>query len=106
MQEKFLKEKAQGYFDTNLIQREYHNRNKFPVIFERDTKKDPYVFAAKKTTGPLQARVEPDEFLYLPHGYYFIRGEGVPQGEPINMLVNYEKAMFKRNKKASDHFGF
>ena len=100
-----MKQRYKNYSDVNLLQREYHNRNKFAVIFTRDTTKDTYVLSAGKALGPIYAQVNPDEFLYLPHGYYFIKGFGVPNGEPIQMLMNLEDAMMKGIKVPSNHYG-
>lgn len=104
----FNNQKTMAVFDPMLLQREYHNRNKFAVEFTIDARWIPYVIRSKgiEKRGPDKAVVEPDEFLYLPHGYYIIKGVGVPDGEPVNMLINLEKNMFKGNKKASDRFGF
>lgn len=95
-----------SFADVNLLQREYFNRNKFLVKFVRDKTKDHYVIQAGKNLGPDVAFCLPEDFLYLPHGYYQIEGVGVPKGEPVEMLMNLEKAMFKGNKTPSNHYGF
>jgi hypothetical protein len=101
----FLKHKPKSYSDVHLLQREWHNRNKFTVKFVRDKSKDFYILGTGKNLGPEIAFCKPDELLYLPHGYYTIFGVGVPDGEPVEMLMNLEKAMFKGNKIPSNHYG-
>lgn len=97
--------KTKAYADVQLLQREFYNPNKFRAKFTRMKEKDIYVLATGKKLGPEIAFCEPDGFLYLPHGYYVIEGVGVPKGEPINMLMNLEKAMFKGNKVPSNFYG-
>lgn len=94
-----------SYSDVQLLQREFHNRNKFAIIFIRQKQYDQYVLRAGKNLGPEFAECAADEFQYLPHGYYVIKGKGVPDGEPIQVLMNLEKAMFKRNKIPSNTMG-
>lgn len=96
---------TKSFADVNLLQREYFNKNKFSVQFTRDVNKDKYVVSCGKVLGPAVAFCKPDDFLYLPHGYYIVRGVGVPDGEPIEMLMNLEKSMFKGNKVPSNHYG-
>lgn len=93
------------YADVNLLQREYHNRNKFDIIFERNTAWDLYVLKSGKALGPAKAICKADDFLYLPHAYYSLTGVGVPPGEPMDVLINLEDAMFKGNKLPSNHYG-
>lgn len=95
----------QAFADVHLLQREYHNRNKFPVKFTRQKSADIYILRSKKKLGPEMAIVQPDAHLYLPHGYYIIEGVGVPPGTPIEMLMNLEKAMFQGNKTPSNIYG-
>lgn len=92
-------------FDPHLLQREYHNQNSFQVRFTRMRQYDAYVVRAGKYLGPAIVTVEPDCFVYLPHGYYLIEGVGVPKGEPLKMLMNLEKAMFRGNKIPSNPYG-
>lgn len=93
------------FSDVHLLQREYHNRNKFTVKFVRDRTKDQYILMAGKNLGPLMTFVKPDELIYLPHGYYIISGVGIPVGEPIEMLMNLENQMHKGNKIPSNQYG-
>lgn len=105
-----MKQKTKAYADVQLLQREYVNFNKFRVRFTRMPEHETYVLQTGKALGPAVAFCEPDDFLYLPHGYYVIEGlnkDGsvIPKGEPIHMLMNLEKAMFKGNKIPSNHYG-
>ena len=94
-----------AFADTNLLQREYHNRSNHTVRFTRQTSADIYILKARKNLGPLVAEVKPGEFIYLPHGYYVVEGVGLPKGEPIEMLMNLEKSMFQGNKIPSNVYG-
>lgn len=96
---------SKAYFDVQLLQREFFNKNKFVVKFTRMREHETYVQTAGKSLGPEFAYLKPDEFLYLPHGYYIIEGVGVPQGEPIDLLMNLEKNMFKGIKVPSNVYG-
>lgn len=103
-------QKQKTFADVHLLQREYHNRNKFSVKFTRLKNQDLYVLAAGKALGPEIAILEPDGFLYLPHGFYLVEGlqkngKTIPFGVPINLLINLEKAMFRGNKVPSNSYG-
>jgi hypothetical protein len=95
--------KQQSFFDPELLQREYHNPNTFKVFFTRIKARDFYVLnAGKRNLGPEVVALEPDGFCYLPHGYYVVTGEGHRAGEPIKLLMNLEKQMFKGNRIPSN----
>ena len=92
--------------DPLLLQCEYHNRGKYRIKFTRLKENDQYVLlSGKKNLGPEIAFLEPEGFLYLPHSFYLIEGIGMPKGEPIELLRNTEKAMFKGNKTPSNQYG-
>lgn len=102
--------KTKAYADVHLLQREYHNRNAFKLQFIRMVQAETYILKAGKPLGPSIAFCEPDELIYLPHGYYYVfgidkDGRKIPDGEPINVLMNLEKAMFKGNKTPSNQYG-
>lgn len=94
----FVNGKPKGFYDVHLLQREYYNPNKFAVHFELMQSHVSYVIQSKKATGPHKAICEPNGFLYLPHGYYVITAPGFEYGQPIDLVVNLEKKMFKGNK--------
>lgn len=94
-------------YDTDLLQREYYNPNKFNVEFWRLNQFDFYVIENKghQYLGPHYAILKPDTHLYLPHGYYLIKGQGLKQGEKFELITNLEKMMFKGNKTPSNIYG-
>jgi hypothetical protein len=100
-----MKIPVKTYADVNLLQREYHNKEKFDVIFERNTQYDIYVIQAGKALGPARAVCKSDDFLYLPHAYYSLTGVGVPIGTPMTVLINLEHNMYKGNKLPSNQYG-
>lgn len=95
------------FSDDRLLQREFYNPNSFDVIVTRDTRFDQYVIQHKglKFLGPAHAKLKADDFLYVPHGFFIITNPKMPIGEPINIIVNLEKMMFKGNKKPSNQYG-
>lgn len=109
-------------FDSNLIRREYYNGymdpklgkavpNKFNVRFDRIDLHLQYIMDAGKNPGPKYVILRPDEFCFLPHAFYTItgileNGQHLPVGEPIQLIMNLEKSMFKGNKTPSNQFGF
>lgn len=94
-----------AYCDPDLLQREYYNPNKFEVSFVRNSAKDLYILNSGKALGPEVAILKPDEFLYLPHGYYTATGKGLEHGEPFKLIVNLERMMFRGNKTPSNIYG-
>lgn len=106
-----LPQKTKAYSDVHLLQREFLNKNKFRVKFTRIKEFETYILKCGKNLGPQVAFVDPDQFIYLPHGYYNIEGVNkngtpIPAGTPIEMLMNLEKAMFKGNRVPSNQYGF
>ena len=96
-----------AFSDDRLIQREFYNPNSFDVIVTRDKNFDSYVIQHKGhgSLGPEKTLLKADDFLYLPHGFFVVTNPKMPVGEPINILVNLEKNMFKRNKTPSNVYG-
>lgn len=100
--EAFLRgQKMKSVHDEHLIRREIYNPNNFDIEFKRNVTMDTYIKNATIPLGPLRITCKADDFLYLPHAYYFAEGIGVPQGTPIDVVVNFGDNIGIGNKKAS-----
>lgn len=100
--EGFLKnpESFKSVHDEHLIRREVYNPNPFKVLFRRNVVMDRYISAARIPLGPLRRELEPDEFLLLPHGYYFAEPIGTSVIQ-YDMVVNFGDNIGIGNKNPS-----
>lgn len=94
-----------SFHDVQLLQREFYNPQTYTVKFTRMKEHDTYVLLAGKKLGPEIVLLGPQEHAYLPHGYFLIEGIGLPPGEPVEILMNLEKNMFKGIKVPSNVYG-
>lgn len=92
---------VKGVHDEHLVHREVYNPNKFDVYFFRSLEMDEYVKKAKVPLGEQVIRCKAGEHCYLPHGYFIGHGKGLPEGTPINVIVNFGDSMFTGNTKVS-----
>lgn len=99
--EGFLRKNVKAVHDELLTCREVYNPNKFDVIFTRNIDKDLYILRAGIPLGEIRMVCKADDFLFLPHGYFFAKGDGVPNGEMISVITNQGDAMRKGNKLPS-----
>lgn len=99
--EGFLRNKIKSVADEHLICREIYNPNKFSLIFIRNIDKDMYILRSRIPLGQIRVACKPDDWLFLPHGYYFAKGEGIPDGEPISWITNFGDSIGKGNKLPS-----
>jgi len=86
--------------DGNMICFEAYNNSGFELEFQSERKED---FG----TEYFKFRIKNDDFKFVPHGYYTVRGiekngkNYLPNGTPISILKNYGDSKFQGNKKAS-----
>lgn len=71
--ELFLKSKVRGVYDELLIHREIFNPNNFDLIVTRNQTMTQYILDAKIPLGPAVAVCKAESWLYIPHGYYFVK---------------------------------
>lgn len=99
--EGFLRKKAKAVHDEHLICREIFNPNKFAIVFRRNIDKDIYIMRAGIPLGELIMICNPESFLFLPHGYFLPRAEGVPDGEQVSIITNFGDSIGKGNRNPS-----
>lgn len=95
--EYFLKNKfhSRKVSDGGLVMIEIYNPNSFTVKMIRQKGYvndsmtiEKYILMSGGDLGPNVVEVKPNCFAVLLHNYYYAEGVGLPQGEPINMIVN------------------
>lgn len=88
--EYFLKNKLQGAKggDFALVMMEIHNPNKFAIRFDIDKTMLWYIRYNNITETPHSGIIQPGGFQILTHRFYILTGIGLPQGEPVNVIVN------------------
>ena len=85
--------------DTNLIEVEYYNPNKFDLIVTRDNRFLEYISLNKIPLGPEKTILKSEGFLVLPHRYIIFKA---PDGiELFNLTVNMGNMKRKGNKLPS-----
>lgn len=80
------KNRPKEVMDTNLIEVEYYNQNKFSIEMIRDDRYFHYVYQNKIPIGPRRAILKPEDWLKLPHRYYIFKAIDGP--EIFNLVVN------------------
>ena len=98
--EHFIKEgRVKGVFDEMLIHREIFNPNKFDLVVTRNNSMTQYILDAKIPLGPPMAVCKADSWLYLPHGYYFVKAaNGADAG---SFITNFGDAIGIGNRYPS-----
>lgn len=100
--EYFLKNNFHGrkISDGGLVMVEIYNPNPFVVRMIRQNgfvndkmSIDKYIKISGGSLGPDVVEVKPNGFAVLLHNYYYAEGVGLPQGEPINLVVNMGNQM-------------
>lgn len=85
--------------DTNLLEVEYYNPNKFDIIVVRDNRFLEYISLNKIPLGPEKTILKSESFLVLPHRYIIFHA---PKGvEFFDLTVNMGKLKRKGNKLPS-----
>jgi len=91
---------ATATHDPNAICFEIYNKSGFDIEMQSQRKED-------LGTKYFKFIVKNDEFHFVPHGYYIIRGlerngkSYLPNGTQLTILKNYGDQRFIGNKKAS-----
>lgn len=94
--------------DGGLVMIEVYNPNSFTVKMIRQKGYvndsltiEKYILMSGGDLGPSVVEVKPNCFAVLLHNYYYAEGVGLPQGEPINMIVNMGNQMGIGNRLPS-----
>jgi hypothetical protein len=85
--------------DPLMLAVEVYNPNKFNIEFRRRPDFDRYVLENGKNPGPAKIYCMADGFCILPHRYYTGHGIGLPDHEPVNVLLNEGPDMGKGIKR-------
>jgi len=108
--EYFLKNNfhARKISDGGLVMVEIYNPNSFVVRMIRKNGYvndsltiEQYIKISGGDIGPRVVEIKPNCFAVLLHNYYYAEGVGLPQGEPINMIVNMGNQMGVGNRLPS-----
>ena len=81
--------------DGGLTMCEIHNPNSFAVKMIRmntmigNLTIEQYINSAGITLGAREITIPPLGFAILTHQYYIPVGVGLPDGEPLNLVINY-----------------
>lgn len=74
--------------DSALVIMEIYNPNKFAIRFDVDQRMLWYIRENGIIEKPYWGIIKPDGFQLLPHRFYLMKGVGVPDGEPVSVIVN------------------